>query len=118
MKSFLLALIALFSTSTFALSDIRCCKTIERDANGRITRSAAVVSEFVKLYPCPSTGLQKRSCKGWAVDHVIPRACGGADTVENLQWLPREIKSRKGVFAKDRWERKIYCKPANKVSLP
>lgn len=65
---------------------------------------------FRKLYPCPATGKTQGACDGWAIDHVIPLACGGCDAVSNLTWLPTAIKSCAGTTCKDRWERNVYCK--------
>ena len=45
---------------------------------------------------------------GWAKNHTIPLACGGADSVSNLQWLPVVIKSGWQDWQIDRFERKIY----------
>jgi len=49
------------------------------------------------------------SCPGWAIDHVVSLACGGADIVANLMWLPNSIKSCADPHCKDRFERKIYA---------
>ena len=68
-------------------------------ANGH--RSRAVVREFQELHPCPSTGRTIGACPGYVRDHVVPLACGGADTVENLQWAAR---------AKDKLERKACAR--------
>lgn len=95
-----------------AAQDPRYCGTPARAPDGTIARSAAARTQFVKLYPCPSTGKTAGACPGWAVDHVIPLACGGCDQVGNMQWLPARIKSASGAHAKDRFERVIYCKRA------
>jgi 5-methylcytosine-specific restriction endonuclease McrA len=50
-------------------------------------RSPAVRRAFVRQNPCPVTGKTRGPCRGYQVDHVIPLHCGGADAVENLQWL-------------------------------
>lgn len=71
-------------------------------------RDSAVVAAFKSIHPCPVTGLSTGACPGWSVDHVIPLAVGGCDSVSNLQWLPNEIKSCAGTVCKDRWERKVY----------
>ena len=93
-----------------AAADPRMCFTEpKRDVDGTILRSAAPLHQFQKLYPCPSTNERVGPCPGWHKDHVIPLACGGCDTVANLQWLPVEIKSAPGILAKDRWERSVYC---------
>lgn len=104
-------LVALLLTATPAFADTRRCDAIERDEDGRIIRSAAVLREFQKIHPCPATGSTVGACKGWAIDHIIPLACGGCDAIENLQWLKSTIKSCAGRECKDRWERKIYCRP-------
>ena len=78
-----------------------------RNADGSIKRDPKVIREFKKIHPCPSTLLTAGACAGWAIDHVIPLACGGFDAVWNLQWLPDSIKSSNDPHAKDRYERKI-----------
>jgi 5-methylcytosine-specific restriction endonuclease McrA len=92
-----------------AMTEIRYCGPVQRDAQGRIARSRAVLAAFEKAHPCPATGTGG-SCVGWAMDHVIPLACGGCDAVWNLQWLPDEIKNCAGTKCKDRFERRIYCR--------
>lgn len=83
----------------YALADI------PRDANGVIIRSSKPLYAFKQVHPCPVTLLTSGACVGWSIDHVIPLASGGCDMVENMQWLPVEIKSCAGKFCKDRWER-------------
>lgn len=95
----------------FGAEDARYCGTPVRDAAGVIARSEKVKLDFQKLYPCPATGRKTGACPGWAKDHVIPLDCGGCDSVTNLQWLKNSIKSCPGTECKDRWERKIYCRP-------
>lgn len=99
---------------SYAATDSRICttqETVVRDKNGKIKRSMSLLRDYQSIHPCPSTGKTTDSCPGWALDHVIPLACGGCDSIENLQWLPNEIKSAAGKYPKDRWERKINCKP-------
>ena len=113
MKIALIALLTAIHLIVFAESlDTRCCQNpIARDEDGAIKRSAKVLRDFQRIYPCPSTGLQSGACPGWSKDHVIPLGeCGGLDVVHNLQWLPNEIKTCKEDYCKDRFERKIYCK--------
>lgn len=43
--------------------------------------------KFRKLNPCPANGTLKGACPGWQIDHVVALRCGGADSIENLQWL-------------------------------
>jgi hypothetical protein len=96
-----------------AADDPRVCyggpAQIPRSADGSILRSGAARAAFVRIYPCPSTGLTRGPCPGWQVDHVIPLACGGCDAPANMQWLPTSIKSAASSDAKDRWERAVYC---------
>jgi 5-methylcytosine-specific restriction endonuclease McrA len=67
-----------------------------------IKRSATQKHHFMLKNPCPSTLAHgKYSCPGYVVDHIIPLACGGADTPDNMQW--QTIEEGK---AKDKWERK------------
>lgn len=88
--------------------ETRYCGPPARYADGRIKRSTTVLRYFQIRHPCPSTGLKTGPCPDWAMDHVIPLACGGCDAVFNLQWFPNELKSGKGLD-KDRWERKVYA---------
>ncbi len=48
-------------------------------------RSHAVLLEFQRQHPCPSTGQTTGRCPGYWRDHIRPLACGGADAVVNLQ---------------------------------
>jgi hypothetical protein len=89
-------------------TDYRFTGIVKRNASGATLRSPKVVSAFKALWACPATGLHTGACAGWAVDHVIPLDCGGADAVYNMQWLPDQIKSAAGPFTKDHFERKIY----------
>lgn len=91
--------------------DPRYCGPPPRDASGKIKRSAVAKAEFRRLHACPATQSHKGACPDWAIDHVIPLACGGCDTVANLQWLPTQIKAASGALPKDRFERHIYCAP-------
>lgn len=94
------------------LEETRYCQvTPTRDADGSISRRADVLRAYRALYPCPSTGTgtTKGQCPGWNLDHTVPLACGGCDSVANLTWMPVEIKRCAGAYCKDRWERKVYC---------
>lgn len=116
MRSLLLALISLpaYAQPLDPLLEHRYCGPPARTAAGEIKRSAAVLGAFRRAHPCPVTGLSTGACAGWAIDHVIPLACGGCDAVSNLQWLPDGLKSV-AVIGKDRFERKIYCTPFQRV---
>ena len=59
----------------------------ERDASGRIRRSATARSEFRKLNHFPPTGKITGACPGYAIDHDVPLYKGGADSPSNMQWL-------------------------------
>lgn len=96
------------------LEEQRYCGPPARAASGEIKRRADVLAAFRRAHPCPVTGLSTGACTGWAIDHVIPLACGGCDAVSNLQWLPNGLKSV-AVIGKDRFERKIYCAPMQLV---
>ena len=109
----LLLILALILSPVVQANDImletRYCGEPKRTASGKIARRMDVLREFAKIHPCPATGQPVPSCQGWAIDHVIPLACGGCDAVSNLQWLPNKLKNCAGE-CKDRWERDIYCK--------
>jgi hypothetical protein len=72
-----------------------------RDDYGRIKRSRKVVAIFMATVPCPATGEVGKRCVGHVIDHKIPLACCGSDTIENMQY--QTIAAAK---AKDRVERK------------
>lgn len=111
-----MVLLILLAGPATAATDARICGTgPQRDADGKIHRSRAVLRDYQAIHPCPSTGQTTGPCPGWALDHVIPLACGGCDAVENLQWLKTSIKSCGGSECKDRWERKINCQPRELV---
>jgi hypothetical protein len=88
--------------------DYRYAGEVIRDADGKTSRSTKVINAFKKHWACPSTGLHKGPCPGWAIDHVIPLACGGRDAVFNMAWIPDEGKSCAADYCKDRYERKVY----------
>lgn len=88
--------------------DYRYCGTPKRNSSGDIIRSSSVLAAFEAQHPCPATGV-KGPCPGWAINHVIPLACGGCDAVSNLHWLPVSIKACAGTHCVDRFERSIYA---------
>ena len=104
-------LLSLLLTIQAQASDARYCyaqKDIPRTSAGEIKRSQTVVKNFKIEHPCPVTTTTK-SCPGWEIDHVIPLVDGGCDTIENMQWLPVQIKTCAGLYCKDRWEQKVYA---------
>lgn len=107
MKKYILILAALISFNVFAETvDSRYCGEPERYSNGKIKRNANLVKQFKEMYPIP----EELKHMNFEVDHVIPLANGGCDSLINLQYLPQEIKSTSNPLAKDRWERKLYKK--------
>lgn len=72
---------------------------IERDARGRIARSAKAKDEFKHLHPCPSTGRSYGACPGYVIDHVRALKRRGADSPANMQW-----QTKAAAKAKDRVE--------------
>jgi len=63
-----------------------------RNADGSIKRSSSVIAAYRKVHPCPSTGLRTGACPNWALNHVVPLACGGYDAVSNLVWMRLDAK--------------------------
>jgi hypothetical protein len=112
MKKIVVSILFAFSSSCFAqldpLVDYRMGEIVSRNSSGTIIRSQSVLRKFQQTYPCPATGAKIGTCPGWAIDHVIPLACGGRDVVYNMQWLPATIKSSSDSDNKDRFERKVY----------
>lgn len=68
-------------------------------------RNRAERDLFVRTHPCPSTGKPYGHCPGYVVDHVIALACGGPDSVENLQW-----QTVADACEKDKWELQVCGK--------
>lgn len=52
-------------------------------------------------YYCVTCGESHDDVTGWAIDHIIPRAVGGADVEENCQAICSRCNSRKST--KTRW---------------
>lgn len=92
------------------LIESRYTNKVIRLGDGSIRRRADVISAFRKVHPCPSTMQFSGACPGYAINHVIPLACGGRDQVSNMMWLRNELKScaaDTGRLCVDRYERKI-----------
>jgi len=90
------------------LKDYRYAGWVERGADGATLRSVKAINAFKKQWACPANGSHSGACPGWAIDHIVPLDCGGVDAVYKMQWLPNEIKSVKGPFSKDHFERRVY----------
>ena len=73
------------------------CVSCERDASGRILRSAEAKDAFKRQTGYP------HGRPGYVIDHIVPLACGGADAPSNMQWQTKEAAA-----AKDKTER-IGC---------
>jgi len=111
---FICVLLILFCDTSDASSvdETRYCyavSDIPRDKDGAIHRSVAVISAFKFSHPCPATGLSFGACPLWSINHVIPLAVGGCDSVSNMQWLPNAVKACAGELCIDRFERRIYA---------
>jgi hypothetical protein len=52
---------------------------------------SAQKSAFRQANPCPSNGETSGVCPGFVIDFIKPRACGGTDGPENMQWRSREM---------------------------
>lgn len=108
----IIAILCAASGASAQFQETRYCGPPKRNVAGDIIRRADVLTAFRQQHVCPVTGTAAAKCPGWAIDHVIPLACGGCDAVHNLQWLPLTIKSTPADSSKDRWERYVYANPA------
>ena len=100
------------------LKEYRQCGIPKRTVDGTIKRRSNVLTAYKKLHPCPVTGKSMGSCPGWAINHIIPLAKGGCDSVINLAWMPNQIKSCASPYCIDRWERTYYGDPHGIVIFP
>lgn len=83
----------------FVAAALLCLTVTQLDA---APRSRALLREFQRLNPCPSTGERRGACPGWQIDHQQPLCAGGPDAIANLQWLTlsdHAAKTRKDVAA-------------------
>ena len=88
---------AAFFAAFAACTCIACLDAASADEH----RSRTVAREFQREHPCPSTGLATGPCPSYWKDHIVPLACGGPDSVLNMQW--QTIAEAR---TKDAWERK------------
>ena len=88
----------------YDLIETRYCGSPKRDANGTIIRRSAVVTAYWRQHVCPTTGLYKAPCPDYALNHILPLACGGCDSVSNLTAM--RVDAKKIV---DGYERKIFA---------
>ena len=78
-------------------------------AEAHETRQRWTKVRFARIHACPSTHLKKLPCPGYVIDHKKPLACGGRDSIRNMQW--QTVAEGK---AKDKWERKGCQKVTHK----
>lgn len=81
------------------------CKTIRDllevgDVIAANNKNCATASELMRLlkfqeYRCALSG-EKLTPNTAELDHKIPKSNGGEDTIENLQWLDRNVNKMKG----------------------
>ena len=62
---------------------------------GEYPRSKMVLRAFVNQQACPATGQHRLPCPGYHIDHIVALCAGGADSVDNLQWLARDVHKEK-----------------------
>ena len=74
-------------------------------------RISTAEAQFRAANPCPASAVQG-ACKGYVVDRVIPRLCGGAEDPANMRWLTLAEAKEKA-----RWDR-IGCRAGRKLVLP
>jgi hypothetical protein len=86
---------SLFSAKAIdpALVETRYCGAPKRDAKGVIMRRSDVVTAYKKIHPCPTTGLYGAgTCPDNSLNHIMPLACGGCDSVGNLMYMRNDVK--------------------------
>ena len=92
---------------TLLFAVLACCLALAPSVvSAREYRSSTVKHEFQRQHPCPSTGRTTGACPGYIKDHIRALACGGPDSVANLQW--QTVAEAK---AKDKWETKGCRRP-------
>lgn len=109
-KLLILFLISTAAHADPALEETRYTSKVIRNSDGSIHRRADVVAAFKRIHPCPSTGKTYGACPNWQANHTIPLACGGTDTVSNLMWAHKSIKTGSAAtcpYCIDRVELKI-----------
>ena len=54
-------------------------------AQAKQPRSYHAIKQFKIENPCPASGRYKGRCEGNVIDHVVPLACVGLDSLKNMQ---------------------------------
>lgn len=98
------ASMACAQTTLDPYQDYRYCGPPKRNSVGTIVRDSKVTYYYRKIHRCPSTGSYTGACPNYAMNHVVPLACGGCDAVYNLTWMRNDIKK-----LQDGVERHIYA---------
>jgi len=75
-------------------------KSISELKEGEMKAKSATSSELMRLikrqeYRCALSG-EKLTPNTAELDHIIPRCRGGSDTIDNLQWLDKNVNRMKG----------------------
>lgn len=87
------------SSASYSHTHRRTASAAKRDRHGRIQRSQSAKRDFERQTGFP------HGRPGYVVDHIVPLACGGADSPSNMQW--QTIGDAK---AKDRWDERAVGK--------
>ena len=87
------------------------CSVIPKVVYAEQHRSQKAKDDFKKMSPCPANGNTRGPCPNYVIDHVIPLACGGADSPFNMQW--QTVAQCK---EKDSWERDGCSKKSSRSS--
>ena len=95
MPKAILALVVVAFLSAAAPADARGHHSYSSHHHERYHRSSEAKHEFEAATGHP------HGWPGHVVDHIVPLACGGADSPNNMQW--QTVADAK---AKDKWERK------------
>jgi hypothetical protein len=85
-----------------ALAAAALALLVAAPALAKTERDPSVPRQFQRENPCPVTGKRSGPCPGYQRDHIVPLACGGPDSVSNMQWLTIEaarIKDREALRA-------------------
>lgn len=101
------------AVEAWQLQETRLCGPPKRTADGKIYRSAAVRTAYMRTVWCPSTGkFGETSCPDHEVNHIWPLDMCGCDAVSNMMLVHKSIKTCAASVNPnciDRVEMKIYA---------